>query len=401
MSRKPLSDEQLEALLGSLDVAAREVLLGPGVDRARVALGDALVAEISSAATIGAAVAVRGGRGRFGTGMVALGLALVLAFAGLVVGALVPGRDSPTAPIGAASASAAAILERAAGTASRQPAVFFGPGWGEYVRMFHGLTSSSYARDAAGKLVGVRFWQTETRQTSRTAAGVCRTRTEDIRERFFSPADRAIARSHHMTLGQLDRIDGASAALGNGMTFPAEVSGGPGAGRPCIAYAWPTLPTQPAALLDALERLLRAERPRPTPADLPADVFKVVSGGLLFDAVPPALRSALFEVLAHLPGVQLLGWRRDPLDRRGIAITIKPVRPGHQNTREVMLFDPNRAEELGVEFVRLRPSPQPHAATFPAGTLVKYTAFVERAIRDLTGGGHLSTAGASKVVHGR
>jgi hypothetical protein len=56
MSRKPLSDEQFEALLGSLDVAARQVLLGPEVDRARVALGDALLAEINSGATIGAAV---------------------------------------------------------------------------------------------------------------------------------------------------------------------------------------------------------------------------------------------------------------------------------------------------------------------------------------------------------
>jgi hypothetical protein len=380
MSRKPLSDEQFEALLGSLDVAARQVLLGPEVDRAREALGDVLLAEISSAATGGAAVPVHGGRGRFRTRVAALGLAaLVLAAVGLVVGALLPGGDSQTASLVAAPASAAAILERAAGTASRQRAPFLGPGWGEYAVMFQGLTSSSYARDAAGKLVGVRFWQKETLQTSRNAAGICRMRTEDIRERFFSPADRAIARSHHMTLGQLDHIDTASAALGNDMIFPAEVPGGPGVGHACIAYTWPTLPTQPAALRDALERLVRAERPRPTPADLPADVFNVVSGGLLFDAVPPALRSALFEVLAHLPGVQLLGSRRDPLNRRGIAITINPG-PGDENTREVMLFDPNMAEELGVEFVRLRPSPQPHAATFPAGTLVSYTAFVDRSM---------------------
>jgi RNA polymerase sigma-70 factor (ECF subfamily) len=91
--------------------------------------------------------------------------------------------------------------------------------------------------------------------------------------------------------------------------------GDPDAVGPYIAYSGPKLPTQPQALLRAIDREMRETRAPPTPANM----FNVISQGLLFDATSPALRAALYRVIAQLPGVQVLGRRTDAIGREGIA----------------------------------------------------------------------------------
>lgn len=396
MSRRPISNEQFEALFSSLGVADRQALLDPDVDHAREALGDAIRAETRSTLITEAPVLARGGRSRLGLRVAAVSAAAcVLAAAGLFVSALLPGQASrsvPIGPVGPAPASAATILERAARTAFRQPGATLGRGQLEYVKVIQGLTSGGWARDATGQLVGIRFWQTDTLQTWGSLAGIRRRRTADIHNRFFSATDRAIAQNHHMTMAQLD--DEAPGPNHYDEILPAKGPGGPGAPSDS-AYSWPALPTKPAALLAALKRQLRSEHVPATSVNL----FDAISNGSLFNATSPALRSALYKVLAHLPGVRVLGQRRDPLGRRGIVVAIH----GSRTPEYVVLFDAKTANELETEVVHRSPSRNAHIPTFAAGTPLTYTVFVSRgivnSITQLPSGGHVSTRGASKVIY--
>jgi hypothetical protein len=396
-----MSDEQLEALFDSLAVAERQMLLEREVDQALEAVGAAILAEARAASALQSEASVRVRKRRRGERVFAIGAAAcVLAVAGVSVSALLPGRASrtspsgPVAPLGPASASAATVLEKAARTAARQPGPTLRPGELEYVKTIQGLTSGGYEADTTGQLVGIRFWQTDTLETWGNLKGVRRRRTDNIRERFFSATDQAIARAHHMTLAQLDHTD-ASAPDHYDMIYPAKDPEGPGVHPPDLFYSWPSLPTKPAALLAALKRQLRSAHGQATPVAL----FTLISNGPLFNATTPALRSALYEVLAHLPGVELLGQRRDPLGRLGIAIGIH----GKRTSGLVTLFDPESAEELETEMVFRSPSRNMHIPTFPRGTPISYTVFISRgivnSISQLPDGGHLSTKGASKVVY--
>jgi hypothetical protein len=188
-----------------------------------------------------------------------------------------------------------------------------------------------------------------------------------------------------VSLAQLDGVDPAA---------PSEFDliqphgGDPGHIGPDIAYSGPKLPSQPQALLRAIEREMQETRTPPTPAN----VFNVLSQGLLFDATSPALRAALYRVMARLPGVQVLGRRTDAIGREGIAVTIAHVEIGDEHTQRITLFDPRTSNELETEEIQTTPI---HNAdvVFPAGTPLNYTVFLTRgivnSIKDLPGGGQI------------
>ena len=67
------------------------------------------------------------------------------------------------------------------------------------------------------------------------------------------------------------------------------------------------------------------------------------AGRLLFESGSPALRAALYRVIAHLPGVKLLGARNDRIGRRGVAVAMTD---GSRVAEEVVLFDPATSEVL-------------------------------------------------------
>jgi hypothetical protein len=95
-------------------------------------------------------------------------------------------------------------------------------------------------------------------------------------------------------------------------------------------YAWRGLPASPVALERAIVR--RYEHGRP----LTSATF-VYAGELLELDAPPAIRSALFQVMKLLPGVQDLGPATDRLGRHGIAVGLDTgggaqradLQPGH------------------------------------------------------------------------
>jgi hypothetical protein len=68
---------------------------------------------------------------------------------------------------------------------------------------------------------------------------------------------------------------------------------------------------------------------------------------LLFEyPSPPALRSALYETAARLPGVTLVSDSRDLIGRRSAEVYMPPGFPG--NGGEALFFDPSTSVVLGV-----------------------------------------------------
>ena len=274
--------------------------------------------------------------------------------------------------------TASVVLKRAADVARRQPALASAHQW-VYSNTLTGLTSSGGARSATGRPYGVRFWQTSTDQRWINNSGEQRILTINIRERFFSARDAAIARAHGKTLAQLDNV-----APGRRIDelFPASA-------QPRIhangGFFGPALPTQPTALLKALKRELRnLQPPHARPEVTTYGLFNLIIARLLVDSTSPPLRAALFRVLARLPGIRLLGDRRDRLGRPGVAVSI-PATPGggdHGPSAPVVLIDPKTSNVLETELVYVTRSPSGTrgAPPFPAGTPISYTVYRRRAI---------------------
>jgi hypothetical protein len=265
----------------------------------------------------------------------------------------------------------------------RQTAVNPTAGQYEYVKVEEGSTTSG-GFDG----VGVRYWQSDTKQDWYKANGSGRERIVSSREGFLAPSDRSIARAHALSLAQfIPNQD-------DDLTYP-------GVGAYYSDYDPAGLPTQPAALLRAIEREVRATRTPPAPTAgatfsevATASVFEVIADRLLFASTSPALRAALYRVIAHLPGVQLLGWQTDRIGRRGIAVAISHAEVGDEATRRELLFDPATSEPLQTQLVQMAPLTDiPGTAPLPAGTVLGYTVFIKRgivnSIEDLPGGGHL------------
>jgi hypothetical protein len=253
------------------------------------------------------------------------------------------------------------------------------PGQGQY----------GFVKVDTGSVLGQRqsgwdVWMrmSETKSDWYTADGSGRERIVRTSTSFLRPRDRAVAQAHGTTLGRLTAtnprvIDGA---------FPARTLQTAG-----VLPYWQMnrLPTRPAALRPALVRLLlasagstgtaRRSLDQQLRAD-PAGLFAPISQ-FLFLPTSPQLRAALFRVLADLPGVQLLGHRRDRLGRSGIAVAVTEGRP--DRVREELLFDPATSNLLQTEAVLLRTSTSsasggPGATAPPDGTVLQFTDFVSR-----------------------
>jgi hypothetical protein len=397
MARTLSSDEDVERLLKLVDPLDRDVLSVESVESARDALGDAIIREARRSGRPGSSQHASRSRGvaegrawgverrrrslrrRAGRRRLALSGAVVAALAAgvLTAAALLPTGGSHDAQLGPTPASAAIALDRAASTAMRQTAVYPTARQYEYVKVQEGLTNSGALRG-----FGFRFWQSDTKQDWYKANGSGRERIVNNREGFLAPLDRAAARAHGLSLAQvMPNQDGDSTYPAGGITYYSD-------------FDPAGLPTQPAALLRAIKRELRATRtPHTAPA---ASVFEVIADRLLFASTSPTLRAALYRVIAHLPGVQLLGWQTDRIGRRGIAVAISHAEVGDEATRRELLFDPTTSEPLQTQLVQMAPLPPevPGAAPMPPGTVLEYTVFIKRgvvnSIEDLPGGGHLS-----------
>jgi hypothetical protein len=298
-----------------------------------------------------------------------------------MVGWLPVGGDHD-GPLDVPAASAAVVLDRAAQAAMRTTSVVPAQGQYGFVQVETGSVVGT------GSAVGTRrpSWNvwvqaSEVKSDWYRADGSGRERIVRTSASFLTRRDRAIARAHRMTLARLTA------------TFPRVIDGAfstRGAQSVGLLPYWQIgrLPTQPAALQRALERLLLASAGaaqgslmRQMRAD-PAGLFAPISQ-FLFLPTSPQLRAALFRVLAGLPGVQLLGHQRDRLGRSGIAVAV--TEGGPDLVREELLFDPVTSNLLQAETVELRMSTRsasggPSIPATPAGTVAQYTDFLSRGV---------------------
>ena len=92
------------------------------------------------------------------------------------------------------------------------------------------------------------------------------------------------------------------------------------------------LPTDPAKLEPVLQSDTKGAGPNPT-----AELYTAVGDLLRETPAPPALREALYEVAAGIPGVKLVGHYKDALGRTGTAV---------ERDGEILVVNPNSGQLL-------------------------------------------------------
>ena len=106
----------------------------------------------------------------------------------------------------------------------------------------------------------------------------------------------------------------------------------------------------------------------------------VIIGKLLGETyAPPAVRSALYQVAAELPGVKLLGQVKDPVGRTGIGVAYRDERHGQEHE---LIFDPNTSALLAERDVLL--DPKKAGLKAPAGTIFGYATYLRSGVVDST-----------------
>lgn len=273
---------------------------------------------------------------------VAAGLAAVI-FAGV---ALLPGREA-SAP---APASAAIVLQRAAQVATQRPPEPY-PGPHQYLYL---KLQEAWTVWGAQNGSGFAYRTIDTQQDWVAPNGSGRQRLiYDGPPRFPTARDKAAWLAAGRPIIAVPSLDG---------TYP------PG-GYPAGNQVDPAgLPTDPRQLLHAIVKRFESGKFDPV------KTFLAVST-LLQDSGSPALRAALYRMVAGLRGVQLLGRQTDPLGRRGVMVGI--VGSG---VREELLFDPATSDVLEEADVQLSDS----ALHLPAGTVMHYYAYEGRGVVNST-----------------
>ena len=75
-------------------------------------------------------------------------------------------------------------------------------------------------------------------------------------------------------------------------------------------------------------------------------MFVLVGDDLRETATLPAVRAALYEVAARIPGVELIGNVTDRAGRAGVAVAMTDTK---SRTRQVLILDPKTSQLLAEE----------------------------------------------------
>jgi hypothetical protein len=146
------------------------------------------------------------------------------------------------------------------------------------------------------------------------------------------------------------------------------------------------LPTDPATLRRLIEaREIRGVEGPPGEAE----TFTLIGDMLRGTYLPSAVRAAIYQLTAELPGVELLGEVEDPVGRSGIGIAFTDRRRG---IRHELIFDPATSALLGERESIVRSGAFGFEA--PPGTPIGYAAYLESKVVDSVGGGAPTGAGA-------
>jgi hypothetical protein len=162
--------------------------------------------------------------------------------------------------------------------------------------------------------------------------------------RFTSAADQAICAQLGITDPNSQNSSGSSSFPPGGLSFPT--------------HNWHDLSTDPQELLIQLRTLDGGPRTA-------AEDFVHIGDFLRESDAPPAIRAALYQAAALIPGTKILGPRTDPVGRSGLGVAFVD---DHGRVREELIFDQQTATLLAEEYFG------------PDGTLTEWTAYLRSEI---------------------
>jgi hypothetical protein len=262
--------------------------------------------------------------------MGALAAAVVLALTVLVV---LPGHVP-----GGADPAAAAVLHRFSSLALGSPAGS-APQPGQYVyEKTQSRDLSAFVSSGTG--LSFRYWvPTEGESWIGTdGSGFAKGRVGQ--PTFLTPQDRA-AYEAYLDSGMMGQ-EWSGFEWGRSQTEryrPGEL----------IFFDFSDLPTDVEVLKGLLERREIIGGP---PGDW--ETFNLAADTLTWGYAPPRLRAALYQVMAELPGVELIGRTRDSLGRVGIAVGYT-----HDDQRQEVVFDRTNGAVLEQRWVSVSGDPNP------------------------------------------
>jgi hypothetical protein len=259
--------------------------------------------------------------------------AIALGAAGLVAALVNVGNHG--------GASAAPILREFAAIARKQaPPTTVKPGQFRYTKSIQAYTSGGKTRDG-------RPW---------TALG------PRVRETWFGPTGGLLheVSSKPQFLSAADRRNWIAA--GRPEVNPKEAT------EKIPPPAPLNLPTDP----DALYRVIH-DRAVGHGSGTNPEMFTLVGDTLRESDASPALRAALYEVAARIPGVELVGPATDRIGRHGVAVAYSES-ADHQRHR--LIFDRKTAALLEEDYVELKGS----FYGYPPGTVTGYATYVTSAV---------------------
>jgi hypothetical protein len=255
------------------------------------------------------------------------------------------------------STTATAVLEHTAQVAEEQPATA-PPGPGQYY----------YSRSILQNLFAVS-----------NVPGVVGLQTQ-VEELWVGPdGSGRIAQLNQGTPSFLTPEDKAKwVAAGSPTLGDRQIDQTFGAGKlPFVDFS--TLPTDPAALA----KLVREGRVGPSglvpvgeyPGLSPSAELGRITGSLINEGyASPGMRSALYQVIAGLPGMKLLGTVSDGIGRTGTAVALTDGQSGEQT---VLIFDPNTSAILEVKALAVGPN---RLIGSSVGTVVSSTIFASSGV---------------------
>lgn len=284
---------------------------------------------------------------RFGW-RVAVGITAAAAVIAIALPAILPSGGP-----GGAEPAAAAALHRFARIAAMQPAVA-APQVGQFVYTKSKWVNISFASMGNNGDLTFSRMQPVTREIWIGVDGSGRLLETTDSGSWPTPADEAAWKA------------AGSPDLGEGETSDETFIPGP---QGLYFLDLSGLPTDPDELRDVIEAREIVGGP---PGD--AETFTIIGDLLRETYGSPALRAALYEVAASLPGVQLIGNAADASGRPGIAVAYSKG-----EARIELVFDPQTAELLGETTVATNGD-----SGVPVGSVVSSVAYLSSGVVDST-----------------
>jgi plasmid stability protein len=246
------------------------------------------------------------------------------------------------------SNAAAAVLQRAARVAERQPATPMPVHGYRYTK-----SRGAYLSTIGDKL-NVTALVSEVREFWVAADGSGRLREKAAAPRFFSAADKAAwEAAGRPPLGGPGRSDRSFGPRGLTVVDLSRYS------------------TNPDELYDQIRKQAEGHG-----SSTDAEMLVGVEDLLHESVAPPEFRAALFRVAARIPGVELIGKVTDPAGRRGVAVARTSNDSGYLK-RDEMIFNPHTSQLLAEREVLLE---RVDWISAPPGTVIGYSVYLKSGI---------------------